>query len=52
MDTSESYRVLEIVFSNNVVCPGVKDGLFGELFRPGGRIFKKNHLDFKWVFCP
>jgi hypothetical protein len=41
MDTSESYCVLEIVFSNNAVCPGVKDGHFGELLRPGGRIFNQ-----------
>ncbi len=27
----ESYCVLEIVFSNNAVCPGVKDGDLGEL---------------------
>ncbi len=30
MDTLESDCVLEIVFSNNAVCPGVKDGHFGE----------------------
>ncbi len=52
MDTSESYCAMEVVFSNNAVCPGVKDGNFGELLRPGGRTSNKCHLDFEQVLCP
>ncbi len=53
MDTSESDYVLKIVFSNNAVCPGVKDGNFGELLRPGGRIYtNKIHFNFEQVLCP
>jgi hypothetical protein len=52
METLESDCVLKIVFSNNAVCPGVKDGDLGELLRPGGRTSNKSHLDFEQVLCP
>jgi hypothetical protein len=52
INTLESDCLLEIVFSNIAICPGVKDGNFGELLRPGGRTSNKSHLDFEQVLCP